>query len=202
MERVLAWIRRVSRWGGLFGGALLLLAAALVSVDVVLRKWFLVTLGGADELAGYALAISSAWGLAYALVNRVHIRIDSLYVLLPVRLCAVLDILAVLAFAAFFGIIAWHAYFVFEQSVVADSRSLSPLGTPLMIPQGLWVAGLVEFVLVAAVLFARGLLLLVTGEVAAVQRLLGSRSALEEIEEEVRGVQALGELPPRIEAAQ
>jgi TRAP-type C4-dicarboxylate transport system permease small subunit len=196
MDRLVDWVQRVARWGGLFGGALLLLAALVVSVDVVLRKWFLVTLGGADELAGYALAISSSWGLAYALVNRVHIRIDSLYVLLPVRVCAVLDILAVTAFAAFFGVVAWHAYFVFEQSVVSGSRSLSPLGTPVMIPQALWVAGLAEFVLAAAVLFARGLMLLVSGDAAAVQRLLGSRSAIEEVEDEVRAVRAVGELAP------
>src|SRR5204863_6310911 len=102
MDGLMRVAHRVSHAGGLFGGALLLLAAALVSVDVVIRKWFLVTLGGADELAGYALAISSAWGLAYALVNRVHIRIDSLYVILPVRVCAVLDIASVLALAVFF----------------------------------------------------------------------------------------------------
>jgi TRAP-type C4-dicarboxylate transport system permease small subunit len=195
MDRLMHWAERVSHGGGIFGGILLLLASILVSVDVILRKWFLMTLGGADELAGYALAISSAWGLAYALVNRVHIRIDSLYVLLPVRVCAVLDIASVLAFAAFFGIIAWHAYFVFEQSVVSGTQSLSPLGTPLMIPQGLWVAGLVEFVLVAVLLLVRGVLLLLTGDIAAVQRLLGSRSAVEEVADELKGLRELAREP-------
>lgn len=195
MNRLMNAAERVSRWGGLFGGALLLLAALVVSLDVILRKWFLVTLGGADELAGYALAISSAWGLAYALVNRVHIRIDSLYVYLPVRVCALLDIASVLAFAVFFGIVAWHAWFVFEQSAVSGSQSLSPLGTPTMVPQGLWVAGLVEFVLVALLLLVRGALLLVAGDVAGVQRLLGSRSAVEEVEDELKGLRELGPAP-------
>src|SRR5919205_4252287 len=169
MDRLIRIAHRVSHAGAIFGGVLLLAASAVVSVDVVLRKWWLVTLGGADELAGYALAISSAWGLAYALLSRVHIRIDSLYVLLPVRVCALLDIASVLAFALFFGVVSYHAYFVFEQSVVSDARSVSPLGTPLVIPQALWVLGLVEFVLVATLLLVRGIQLLLTGDIAGAQ---------------------------------
>lgn len=187
--------RRVSHAGGIFGGTLLLVASFVVCIDVVLRKWWSVTLGGADELAGYALAISSAWGLGYALLHRVHIRIDSLYVLLPVRVCALLDIASVLAFAAFFGVVSFHAYFVFAQSVVSDAHSVSPIGTPLMIPQALWVLGLIEFVLVAVLLFVRGVQLLVRGDVAGVQRLLGSRSATEEVEDELKGLRELQEQP-------
>jgi TRAP-type C4-dicarboxylate transport system permease small subunit len=191
MSRLLHLAERLAHWGGIFGGSLLLLAALLVSADVLLRKFLLVTLGGADELAGYALAISTSWGLAYALLGRVHIRIDSFYVLLPVRLCALLDIASVLAMAGFFGIIAWHAWFVFEQSVTSGSQSLSPLGTPLMIPQGLWVAGLVEFFLIALLLLFRGAMLFVTGDIAGVQRLLGSRSAVEEVEDEIKGLREI-----------
>jgi TRAP-type C4-dicarboxylate transport system permease small subunit len=201
MISLLRFAERLSYWGGIFGGILLLLASLVVGVDVMLRKWFLVTLGGADELAGYALAISSAWGLAYALVKRVHIRIDSLYTLLPVRICAVLDLASVLAFAAFFGVVSWHAYFVFALSASSNSQSLSPLGTPLMLPQGLWVAGLVEFVLVALLLLVRGVVLLWAGDLAGVQRLLGSRSAVEEVDEELKGLRDL-EAPVRMEAAQ
>jgi TRAP-type mannitol/chloroaromatic compound transport system permease small subunit len=200
MENLLRLADRISHWGGLFGGALLLLASVLVSIDVTLRKCCLMTLGGADELAGYALAISSAWGLAYALLNRVHIRIDSLYVLLPVRLCALLDVISVLSFAFFFGIVAYHAYFVFEQSLISGSSSVSPLGTPLVIPQALWVAGLVEFVLVASLLLVRGVQLFIAGEIAAVQRMLGSRSAVEEVEDELKGLRELGH-DPAAEAA-
>jgi TRAP-type C4-dicarboxylate transport system permease small subunit len=201
MQRLMRLAERVAHWGGIFGGVLLLAAAILVSVDVILRKWFVVTLGGADDLAGYALAISSAWGLAYALVNRVHIRIDSLYVLLPVRVCAILDIAAVLSFAVFFGTVSWHAWFVFAQSVTSGTQALSAIGTPLAIPQGLWVAGLVEFFLVSALLLVRGVMLLLAGDVAGVQRILGSRSAVEEVEEELKGLRELG-LEPTVVAAE
>jgi TRAP-type C4-dicarboxylate transport system permease small subunit len=201
MNRLLHAAERVSYWGAIFGGVLLLLASLVIGIDVVLRKWFLLTLGGADELAGYALAISSAWGLAYALMRRVHIRIDSVYVLLPVRLCALLDVFSVLAFAAFFGVVLWYGYFVFEQSAISGSQSLSPLGTPLVIPQALWVAGLGEFVAIALLLLVRGTVLLLAGDAPAVQRLLGSRSAVEEVDEELKGLRAL-EAEAHMEPAQ
>ena len=72
-----------TQWGLWFGGALVLLAAVLIGIDVLMRKFFDRSIGGADELAGYALAIGTAWGLRAALLDRAHIRIDSLYVLFP-----------------------------------------------------------------------------------------------------------------------
>ena len=44
-------MRRLTQWGLWFGGALILLAALLIGVDVVLRKVFTRSIGGADELA-------------------------------------------------------------------------------------------------------------------------------------------------------
>jgi len=64
-----------------FGGALVLLAAVLshrrADAEVLARS-----IGGADELAGYALAVGTTWALARPCSIR-HIRIDSLYVLFP-----------------------------------------------------------------------------------------------------------------------
>ena len=56
-------VRRFAQWGLWFGGALVLLAAVLIGIDVLMRKFLARSIGGADELAGYALAIGTAWGL-------------------------------------------------------------------------------------------------------------------------------------------
>ena len=79
----MAGVRRFAQWGLWFGGALVLLAAILIGIDVLMRKFLARSIGGADELAGYALAIGTAWGLGAALLDRAHIRIDSLYMLFP-----------------------------------------------------------------------------------------------------------------------
>jgi TRAP-type C4-dicarboxylate transport system permease small subunit len=91
MDAFMQGVRRLTRLGLWFGGALVLAAAVLIGIDVVLRKFFATSIGGADELAGYALAIGTAWSLGAALIDRAHIRIDSLYVLLPTRLRLALD---------------------------------------------------------------------------------------------------------------
>jgi len=184
-DRLLRWARGASRAGAWFGGALVALSAFLISIDVLMRKLLGLTLGGASEISGYVLAVSTAWALAFALLDRAHVRIDSLYVLLPVRVCAILDILSLLAFMLFAGLVSWQGYVILEQSVELGSRSLTPLATPLAIPQFLWVLGFAFFFLVMALLLVRAAAALATGRLDMVQRLLGSRTAEQELEEAI-----------------
>ena len=109
-----------------------------------MRKFLARSIGGADELAGYALAIGTAWGLGAALLDRAHIRIDSLYVLFPQKLrLAARPRWRSCCSSAFFALIAWHGLGVVWQSWTSGSRSQSALETPTVIPQVLWIAGLV-----------------------------------------------------------
>lgn len=168
-----------------FGGALMLAAAVLIGVEVVIRKVFNLSVGGADELSGYALAIGSAWAFGFTLLERSHVRIDSLYVLLPRPVCAVLDLIGLFVFGGFMALVTWHGYGVLRQSIDVGARSMSPLATPLVAPQLLWVLGLVLAVLVALVLFVRGLAAFIARDFSRVQSLIGSRTLTEELEEEL-----------------
>jgi len=181
-------MRRLTQWGLWFGGALVLAAALLIGVDVVLRKFFVRSIGGADELAGYALAIGSAWGFGAALLDRAHIRIDSLYLLFPTWLRVALDLAGVLLLAGFFSLVAWHGSGVVMQSWTSGSRSQSDLQVPTVIPQLIWVAGLALFVLVGLVLLLDALAKLRAGNVSGVTRAIGTRSAEEEVEEEIQAL--------------
>ena len=185
MDPLLGLARRIARAGAWFGGILLIAAALLVGVEVVIRKAFSVSVGGADELAGYALAISTSWALAFTLLERAHIRIDSLYMHLPVRLCALLDIAGLMLLTAFFALITWYGFGVFQTSWTLGARAMSPLGTPLIVPQLLWVLGLVMFLAIAVLLLARALIALIAGDLASVRRLVGSRTLREEVAAEV-----------------
>jgi TRAP-type mannitol/chloroaromatic compound transport system permease small subunit len=189
LDLLLAYARTVARAGAWFGGALLIAAAFLVGVEVIIRKAFSLTIGGADELSGYALAISTSWAIAFTLLERAHIRIDSLYAHLPVRLCAVLDIAGLALFTAFVALIAWHGLGVFQTSYRLGAHSLSPLGVPLVIPQLIWVVGFAVFLLIAILLLIRALVLLIAGDAPGVVRLIGSRTTGEEIEAELGGLE-------------
>lgn len=179
-------VRRVARLGLWGGGALVLLAAVLIGVDVLMRKFLSRSIGGADELAGYALAIGTAWSLGAALLDRAHIRIDSLYMLFPRALRLALDAVAILLLVGFFALTAWHGLGVVSQSWISGSRSQSALETPTVIPQALWIAGLAGFVIVGVLLLLQAARLALVGDLNAVARLISTRSAAEEVEEEIR----------------
>lgn len=190
---------RMSRLMARLAGALLLLSAIVITADVLLRKLFDFSLGGSDELAGYALAISTSWGLPYALLRRANIRIDFIYLRLPPRLTAWLDLAGLVAMAGFMVFVTWFAGALWLDSIEMGATANTPLETPLMIPQGIWVMGLVLFLLALAVLMARVLALLVRGDAEGVSRDAGIRTVEEEVRDEVGD--ALVRLAPDTAAA-
>jgi TRAP-type C4-dicarboxylate transport system permease small subunit len=178
--------RRVTRFGLWFGGALVLAAAVLIGVDVTLRKFFNASIGGADELAGYALALGTAWSLGAALLERAHIRIDSLYAYFPRWLRLALDFAGIALLLAFFGLIAWHGWGVVAQSWVSSSRSQSALATPTVVPQAIWLAGLAVFLVIGLALLVNALVLIARGDAAGAAGAISTRSVIEEVEDEIR----------------
>ncbi len=78
MNRLVHLAGRVSTWAAWLSGGLLFLTAVLIAVEVVLRKVFALSLGGADEISNYVLAVTSSWTFGYALLRKAHIRIDAL----------------------------------------------------------------------------------------------------------------------------
>jgi TRAP-type C4-dicarboxylate transport system permease small subunit len=190
MDQAMTGARRVARWGLWFGGALILLAAVLIGIDVLMRKFLAQSIGGADELAGYALAIGTTWGLGAALLDRAHIRIDSLYALFHQKLRLALDVLALVLFISFFGLMAWHGWSVVAQSWTSASRSQSALETPTVIPQALWIAGLAAFVAIGLLLLLQALRLAAAGDLRGMAGLISTRSAEEEVEDEIRDLKS------------
>jgi len=177
---------RGSSGAALAGGLLLLASAVLVSVDVVLRKLANVTLGGADELSGYALAIGSTWSFAFVLLNRGNVRIDALYQYLPRALAALCDLLSVVALLVFVSLVAWHGWGVLAQSWQIGARSNSALLVPLAIPQALWWLGYAWFVVCTVLLLLRSLLAFAEADWPAVSRLIGARGVRDEAAEELQ----------------
>jgi TRAP-type C4-dicarboxylate transport system permease small subunit len=191
LDRLIALFAGLSRGGAWFGGLMLFAASFMIGAEVLLRKLAGLSIGGADELSGYVLAIASAWGFGFSLLGRAHIRIDTLYGLLPQRLQAILDLLALALTTFFFGFTAWFAWAHLMRSVSLGARSMTPLQTPLVIPQSLWVAGLICFVALAVLLWLRALLAVVAGDLVTSARLIGSRTARQEVEQEIAEAQAI-----------
>lgn len=174
-------LSRLAIW---VAGSLTLISAFYVTVDVILRKLAGVGLGGSDELSGYAFAISISWAFAFATLQRANIRIDALYQLMPVRVSAVLDWLAMVGLGVFFAYLTFYAYDVAITSWNNNSTANTAMGTPLWIPQFLWLAGLVWMCIVLTLMLLRSSLALVCGDLDTVKAVCGMRSTQEEAREE------------------
>jgi TRAP-type C4-dicarboxylate transport system permease small subunit len=182
LDRLVAHSFMLARVSGWICGLLLTVSAFLIGLDIALREIFVATLGGANELSGYALAVSSSWGCTVALVHRMHVRIDSVYTHLSARIRALLDMIGLAAFIYFLAFVTFYAWKVLEQSIESNTHSISALGAPLAIPQAVWFAGFVVFLLVAGLYLLRAMLAFAKGDLRRVRELLGARSVEEEME--------------------
>ena len=182
LDRLVAFSFVLARVCGWICGLLLTMSALAIGLDIVLRETVVVTLGGANELSGYALAVSSSWGCTVALVHRMHVRIDSVYTHLTPRIRALLDIVGLAALIYFLAFVTFYAYKVLEQSIESGTHSISALGAPLAVPQGVWFAGFVVFHIVASIYLLRAMIAFAKGDLRRVRELLGARSVEEEME--------------------
>ena len=196
-EAALEWAGRLSRAAVWCAGALTLASVALITMDVLLRKFAGKGVGGADELAGYAFAISTAWAFAFATLQRAHVRVDVLYHRLPVRAAAFIDWISLVAFAVLFAFIARYGFEVVQLSFEQSSRANSTLGTPLWIPQALWWLGIAWMCVVIGLLLVRSSQALIQGDMNTVQRWAGIRSTQQEALDEAKWGERLvkGEQP-------
>jgi TRAP-type C4-dicarboxylate transport system permease small subunit len=189
LDNILRRVSRLSQVAVWIGGALLIFAALMTTVDVVLRKVLNWSFGGADEIAGYMFAISTALAMSFALLQRTHVRIDALYTILPPRVRTTLDILAFVMLASFLGLITERAFAVWWGSYESSSVSVTPLVTPLAVPQGFWFAGFVFVMMVIALLALRIVIAVVQRDWVRIAQLVGARGLDEEVEEERRAAQ-------------
>lgn len=191
VERLLRRANVFSLGAAWFGGAITLASVLLICFDVIVRKFFGFTTGGADELSGYAFAISTSWALAFVALHRGNVRVDALYQHLPVRVSAALDWLSLVALGVFMVLLTYYASFVVETSWRQGAAANTPLATPLWIPQGLWFLGLLWMCVVLALMLVRASVALVTGDITTVKDLCGVRSAEEEAQEEAEAGERL-----------
>jgi len=166
-------------------GSIFIGLAVVVTVETLARKLFNVSLQGADELGGYALAVGSTISFSLALMGRNHIRVDVFHEMFGRRMQAVLNWFSILSLAAFGVFIAWVAFKVIGDTLQYRSTAQTPWATPLIIPQGVWYAGLVIFALVASGYALRATALLFTGRLETLNHDFHPKSAKEELKEEL-----------------
>ena len=166
-------------------GAIFLVLSVVVTVETVSRKVFNVSIQGADELGGYALAVGSTIAFSLALMGRNHIRVDVFHDRFPRSLQAALNWLSIATLALLGAFIAWIALKVLADTLQYHSTAQTPWATPLIWPQSVWYAGLVTFALVAFGYAVRATVLLLQGRIDTLNHDFHPKSAKEELKEEL-----------------
>jgi TRAP-type C4-dicarboxylate transport system permease small subunit len=164
--------------------------AVVVTVETVTRKLFNVSLQGADELGGYALAVGATLGFSIALLGRTHIRVDVIHDRLPVWLQGVLNWLSAVSLAGLALLLAYLAWFVIQDTRAYKSVAQTPWATPLVIPQTVWLIGLIIFAAIALGSALQATSLLLRGRFQLLDRDHGPRSTKEEVDEELDDIRA------------
>lgn len=183
------WVGPPARFIAILGGWWLLLLSFVTCIEIFGRKLLGVSLQGIDEVGGYTTAVFSALAFAWALVSKSHTRVDFLLAHLPPGLRALLNATAYALLAAFGVFATLRGYEVLDESLLFDSHSVTPLQTPMWIPQSLWLFGLGAFALVAVLLALHALWLLATDR-ERLNDLYGPMTLDEEVEIEAGAVVA------------
>lgn len=176
-------IEFVSRKALFVAGLTYLAITGLVCFDIVARRTLGISSGSTTEITGYLMAAGMSLGLAGALMERAHVRIDVLLQKLPlgVRLALhVVSLAGLLVTAAFF---AWGAASLAIDSYQLGASDLSSARVPLVVPQGIWAAGLCLMLLAVIAVLARTLRLMLIGAGEGADRALSPRSDIDEAEE-------------------
>ncbi|RXK12202.1 C4-dicarboxylate ABC transporter permease [Halarcobacter mediterraneus] len=146
-------------------GILLFSSVLLISTEVFLRKFFLVSFGGVDEISGYILGISISWSLAYVLFEKMHIRVDILYTKASKIVKSSLDSIAMFFTLLFSIFLTYFTGNVFLTSLEKNSLANTPLATPLWIPQSVWFLGFLFFSFLTLIMFIKAIKALIENRI-------------------------------------
>jgi TRAP-type C4-dicarboxylate transport system permease small subunit len=178
IARVLAWM----------GGTMIMVAALIVSTEVISRKLLALPFSGSDEIGAYLFAIGTSWSMAFVLVTRGNVRIDVLYGSFTPFVRALFDLVALLGMAVLVVALADRAWELVSDNLAGWNRSNTPLRVPLSYPQLPWFFGFAFLLFALAVALLRALLALARGDYAKVAATIGVPSMDEEIEGELAGL--------------
>ena len=174
MKTLLSLLQRANERLAVAAGLLLLVSVAVTLFDIIARPFGL-SLGGTDELSGYAMAIATSWGVSYALTSMAHVRIDLVRARCSTRVQALFDMVAILCLAGVATIVAYRGWPVLAKTIETNATANTTLETPLWIPQSLWFAGWFWFAFSALVLAVCVVVFIVSGKSEEVHKVAGMR---------------------------
>lgn len=174
--------------GAIFGAMMIALSIA-IAAETILRKFFSYSMGGIDELGGYAVAVGAPLAFLVAATHQAHIRINILHAKLPPKPRAILNVVAAASLTVLALFLAYFAFTTTRQTFVLGSIAQTPWATPLIYPQSVWLIAIATFALGTIWLSIRAIVLLCRRDWPMLVASYGPGSAQEELEAELADLQ-------------
>lgn len=179
----------LSRYAAIVFGTMMLVLAVLVAVETIVRKALGVSLGGVDELSGYAIAIGGPLAFTVAVIEQAHIRINLLHMHMPARVQAIMNLAAALMLAALAVYLFIFTVRTVQETQLYGSIAQTPWATPLIYPQMLWLVAMGIFAFSAVILALRALLLVLRMDWQSLRREFGPETVEDELAAELSDLQ-------------
>ncbi|MCP1200349.1 TRAP transporter small permease subunit [Notoacmeibacter sp. MSK16QG-6] len=140
MRLYISTVSAISRILGVIAGLFLLSAVLSVSHMVFVRYVLNQSTVWQTEYTTYAIVAATFLGAPWVLIVRGHVNVDVLQIAAPPRVHMVMEALSGLAALIFVGLMAYAAWYHFEEALRKGWRSDTVWSVPLWIPTlPMWV---------------------------------------------------------------
>lgn len=144
-------LRKLNEVLALLGVASLVGLTLLITANVLMRYLFSAPITWADEFAAYCLLGIVFFGLAYALQDNTHIKIDFLVTMLPKKLQRILTMAAHLVGVFFATLLVLGAFSRVKSFWKLNTQSMGEFEFSLYLPASILILGTGMFFLVMLV---------------------------------------------------
>lgn len=183
-------MKAVARLSSITFGTIMIVLSFTIAAETILRKFFSFSLGGIDELGGYAVAVAAPLAFLVTAIEQAHIRINVLHGKLPMKARAVLNMVSMVSLALFALFLLYFTVATLRDTLAYHSIAQTPWATPLVYPQSVWLAAVMIFTLGTSLLAFRSLTLFARRDWKTLDRRFGPGTPEEELEAELADLKA------------
>ena len=178
-------MKRIAHLSGITFGVIMIVLSFAIAAETILRKFFSHSMGGIDELGGYAVAVVAPLAFLVTASEQAHIRINILHGKLPLRARAVLNLAAAISLSLLALFLLYFTVKTVQDTLAYGSIAQTPWATPLIYPQSVWLVAMLAFTIGTVVIAARTLMLALRGNWSTLDRAYGPGSPQGELAAEL-----------------
>jgi TRAP-type C4-dicarboxylate transport system permease small subunit len=131
LERILLRTESIIKMFGVAGALAIIFILLLICLDILGRSVFGIAIQGAAEISEYLLVVLAFFGLGYAELGGIHVKVEILSSRSSPRVQKIVDILILLLVTAFFIVMTWQ---IGKETVNDWQRKVSQWGMVWLLP--------------------------------------------------------------------